>query len=1784
MSKRAFKSKASSSRAAAVGGAAGFGGFGSAATASTLSYLTEPPNLALISDPNVVVSFKNLLKKDSATKKRGLEELRGFISSQASGESTGIEEPILEAWVQLYPRIAIDNDRSVRELSHDVQSQLVQSLQKKIMKYLPRLVGPWLAGMSDRDRGVARMAQTGIRALLDTEDKYKAFLKRCQTQVLDYVRSARDETPETLSDERNTSPDEMLAKYQRVLLSSNWLLLNLLSNLDQETINSCQEQYDELLSDNPNLWLLVTSEDSNIRISTCELLTLCLEKLRSIIEKDLDTIMPAFINKGLRNSQDRSAKRLLDTLIQLEKSFPQSSTWTSSKSISSLKKFVEKGSQAGGPEYWQSLQSLIDLIPRSSLTSSINTAAEFLSSFRAGINRRDEVKNNHSAAWSSYIHVAKVLHDSLNSDESVVQGQLYSQALYPIFEGYLHPSGDNLQWSTVDCSNAAKAFYICAQQTGLDSTDTPIIFGEKWKGINAEIIVRLRSTLPEQSKDYRKSQDAMAVEIQRYFDMLRQVMSLSQSSPAKLDEKIIAGLVFDPMLDLLKNSGDVLVNREGKPYSAASPFKELLKGLVLPSTQDSKVCLAILHQPSLTLVKSFLQQHYPALAFSAASPILADCLNMLFLSSAADETWKLCLQSIFKGPVNYDSQWRALTGLLYGQGGPLLYSHSQLVKRAVEMAHAEPELQTFLLDMCLEAIKSPQYRSASSMVIQSGFLTQRSNSALIHGMVESLPKDRAPDQMILKQLHRLISDENIQSLSTGQIKQLVHFLLVASEYEEKALTEENSSEKVSLSDLDSSLATIMHTSPATFIETIHESLLLTRGNVLISLQTLTKRMQQLVELGSTLTANIFPELRHWETCLNALVSTASIDGLGCSFALRGAFWLCQPEIVDASLPDDVKAITDALRMATFTCELWATAAKRQLLPLDNQVDYLYHLYLSSEVARDYMSQASGHTNSASSQRKGSKVTETVWLASHFYFKFLQYLPVFDMATDEALDTITFLQTIHPYASQYSQGSWTVSCPQASTSWCQVSKEDRHKITNTRWKPSDTDELYPMLIAKCMGQKSLSRSGFYNARVLKSALQRLTFRFGSDEFAGDAWLASLEIGLEGRGQRTNNRNSSFLLLAVIQGLSHDNRSVEDPSLLRQSPLVKKLLNELLSEISQVSVESNTDMEAAILILVTLNSCLDVYKSLEHKTAQDMDSTASGEFSAIESINHVDLSGIYNTTTQGNGPKVYHGHIPTSNPRLVIFAVKKILSWTSMPEFATQPLAAECCRALRRLLPAMKDVYGTYWDSTIALCISILSIEEADIPFEKTSSLWCGLPRRLWNGYFPPFLDAIQLVRELREFASANDDLVQALSSSDEDISQALISLLQFPRPDPTPTIDPMDAELRDALAVVDLSHIKDLSEMYHLVAVDHSLVRVVAFDLLQRALPSIQEQLSVDVILEKKDAQLPDELVSLLLEAPSYTAYDEEDHAKLAELAQGYLLAWQLVFDCFRNASQKIRNDYLENLKSGDYISPLLTFMFDFMGHSAANAVDLKKADLEKYLGRSFKTNDPDAEGMSPEQWTERLLVSIYFDCLRFAPMLAKTWVIDCKSKQTKLAVQAWTEKWFSSRVVSEIFADVEKWDEAQDPDVDEKPLLIKIYRQSQEIIAGYEVDESEIQISIRLPAAYPLDNVIVTGVNRVAVTEQKFKSWRTNTLGAITFSNGSIINGLEAFRTNVVGSLKGVAECAICYSVVAADKKLPDKRCGTCNNLFHGSCLFKWFQSSAQSTCPLCRTPFKYAK
>lgn len=93
------QARAASSKTVPGFGASSFGSFASAASGINLSYLAEPPDLSTVSDANVVVSLKNLQKKDATTKAKAIEELLVYVQAHPYEQDGGAEEPVLEAWV-----------------------------------------------------------------------------------------------------------------------------------------------------------------------------------------------------------------------------------------------------------------------------------------------------------------------------------------------------------------------------------------------------------------------------------------------------------------------------------------------------------------------------------------------------------------------------------------------------------------------------------------------------------------------------------------------------------------------------------------------------------------------------------------------------------------------------------------------------------------------------------------------------------------------------------------------------------------------------------------------------------------------------------------------------------------------------------------------------------------------------------------------------------------------------------------------------------------------------------------------------------------------------------------------------------------------------------------------------------------------------------------------------------------------------------------------------------------------------------------------------------------------------------------------------------------------------------------------------------------------------------------------------------------------------------------------------------------------------------------------------
>jgi len=405
--------------------------------------------------------------------------------------------------------------------------------------------------------------------------------------------------------------------------------------------------------------------------------------------------------------------------------------------------------------------------------------------------------------------------------------------------------------------------------------------------------------------------------------------------------------------------------------------------------------------------------------------------------------------------------------------------------------------------------------------------------------------------------------------------------------------------------------------------------------------------------------------------------------------------------------------------------------------------------------------------------------------------------------------------------------------------------------------------------------------------------------------------------------------------------------------------------------------------------------------------------------------------------------------------------------------------------------------------------------------------------------------------------------------------------------------------------IDLKYIGSPEETYSLLNVPSRSIQEAAFEILHRHIPSVQEEVSVEAALSKEEnfeLSLPQELLSLAMEPPTGDgALELDSEHGMSWNLRGYLLTWILIFDHFENSARtpshhllfpislvsntaqqsfKVRTAYVEALKDADILTPLFNYTFDILGHSRGKPIDASKLPFETYtLGSSLE------DSTNPAREVHWLLTHIYYLALRHTPSLVKRWWTECRSRQKVLAVEEFTEKYMSPLLIERELSSVQAWIQSHSGGSvgvgrgEEDEMTVKILKAlTIEVTATYPIDDQSMEMRVRIPPTFPLRQVEVEGARRIGLTEKDFRKMQLASQTVINFQSASIIDGLALFRKNLALHFEGVAECAICYSIVAVtpDRRLPNKACATCKNKFHGTCLFKWFKSSNSASCPLC--------
>ncbi|KAF8849447.1 hypothetical protein BDZ45DRAFT_732224 [Acephala macrosclerotiorum] len=1651
-------------------------GFGAAdSSTSRLSFSNPPPNLAQISDSNLVVSFKSLSKKNDTTLAKALDDILAFVKTHPDEEGGGIEDAVIKAWSELYPRLSINNSRRVRELSHLIQHQILDSAKSRIQPYIPQMLPTWLAGTFDSDKGAAKAAKDGLEVLLNTAEKRSTALKKLQQVILAYVQGGLDETPSTLSDERTMSAEDLKAVYFRMIGNSIDMVTSLLKTLTEDDIRKYKDKYEALLG-NEELLEFASSEDVHLRRSSLQLISAYVFRQPSAVKANLKAIGHALISDALRGPQLGSTYDLVETLKVLTTKFPE--VWPLSSKpkkdpLARLRSFIEKGSQRGPSEYWKSLVALILVIPEETFPPKVSSILELMSALRTGMSNRDEPKTNLLVAYAAYLTIAHSFATTrLTDTESQVK--LIRDSLFPAIENFIVIDPGQTTWSIATSDNIKEALRTCltlklsptCEKAG---DQIQISLKQELKLWSQKLTDRLLDPISVETRDYKKAQDNIQSGFVRWFLLLEWVWADRDLRylQNRLPEADSLMTITQKMMDAC---AEVLIGRQGKPYAAAAGMLACLR----MGSFFMKNCRSIINSladfleahlfdligtPSgeylLAALKELKACPPPSIPFANYSK--ADLLDKQAGSRRASEIWSDTLRKVLALPST-DLRCSLVASMLLRTDGS-------------QLAEVDQNLQDFVRDRARDAVLSnddPSWllfdaAATSKSISREAALeiTDIIANALISPHLDVTERGLKALSSLSQKDTRLLISSNDRQLS------LLTRLMELSEAQSDWL---DAAHKSTIKHLTKVLSETDTPSD----DPLANPLIQIIRNQLISMHDPPLSVHTLVNLARNIYANsgepndsykaaaLIPTLEEWDDTFAPFYGRKPPAHLGACMLFGGAL-----SLIKGTAPPPPEDLTDddghsiALRMALYTCEIMQDVMPR--LP-DKQVsEILFFLCLTSQLLNV--------------QRLDGK--------PQLYDNWCDHITAFETKLQKLLLLII------------SQSPSTDKAPYNET--------------------TALGNLVKMMMEQSSSKNPLA---YYSALALSSLFDQVAKINGGKFRCSEEWLKEQNLFVK-------EPDRPLVTLAILSGFKPH---------LHSSQLVKWFCNHLLALVYGFDGGTLNQPQAAgaLTTMIYLDGCLGVY----------------------------------------------HNTLPPHTARIAM-SVKKILSWFEVSDLSglNCGLAAESCKVLAKLLPAIKSSSGEHWQQTLTrLCLRPwdlqVSMESTDTnPSKKDVFVFSSNSLRMYS----------KLVK-LKEDQDASDDLKEVFVLFRKYLNEGLLGMFTLTREADLPFMAAFDEYLNPEIIKIPIEKI-NLELIYPMLASLYPVVQATAFEVIKKGLKQMTDDITMKFAVDNEAAEFPDELLSLLLDSECMQPLDRilgpnatpGDVDKIQTSRRQVLLAWELIFSIIAWCPFQVRLSLQQQLKEHGQMNTLLLFINHFFAASDGKLRPLSYYQLQDGIG-AFDAFDLSRGLEHSVAW---LSASVYHDVLRFTPNLVREWHT-AYTRAGKGFMADWTERNFTPTVIRDAIDEVHDWrggSEVKEYE-DGQQLIIRLpTTRGNTITVSYEIDEQLCSISFTLPPLYPLAKIEVKSISRVGIPHKNWEGLVKNIEGCVKFV-GTVIDGIEIFRQSITRFMKGHEQCSICYSVISEDMRVPEKKCATCRNTFHSKCLAKWFSSSNNNTCPMCRQNF----
>lgn len=275
----------------------------------------------------------------------------------------------------------------------------------------------------------------------------------------------------------------------------------------------------------------------------------------------------------------------------------------------------------------------------------------------------------------------------------------------------------------------------------------------------------------------------------------------------------------------------------------------------------------------------------------------------------------------------------------------------------------------------------------------------------------------------------------------------------------------------------------------------------------------------------------------------------------------------------------------------------------------------------------------------------------------------------------------------------------------------------------------------------------------------------------------------------------------------------------------------------------------------------------------------------------------------------------------------------------------------------------------------------------------------------------------------------------------------------------------------------------------------------------------------------------------------------------------YLLSWQITLRQFRDSEAGRRAAFANFFRKRNLVGPLMKILFSILPNDKGYLVSEDPVVVE-------------ADWLSLND-IRHLAFHLYLIALECIPAVIRSWCNNNLDKKSSIITEKFTTAFASPILCSR------EMDQVSNSSKTFTNMSIKRRPAAREVVAVYSVEEVAMELVVKMSPSHPLGPVAVECGKRVGVSSSQWRHWMLQLTMYLTKQNGTIVDGLALWKRNVDKKFEGVEECMICFSVVhGTNYQLPTIVCRVCKKRFHSACLYKWFNTSNKSTCPLCRTSF----